>query len=369
MWLKGDFHAHSTLSDGVLTPDRFIAEAEREQLDFFAITDHNVWSYPAFADSPNVLVIAGVEVTMPYGHFNVFSETGTEPDWIMALPEPPAVERESQRGAAVALVEEIARQGLRASINHPLLFPWEWTDDAAPLSAFRYLEVWNDPTWPENQLANPAALDMWTKWLNAGLRVTAVGGSDFHNPEKLPRFDGLVLDGHRVGIPRSYVDAEAATPGAILDAVDRGRVYVTMGPRVEFVVESAAGTAGPGENLGVIDGPLWITGRAWGDGSLEIQVVVDGAVAATASGFNPVVEHRVDPDPMTPTWVRIDVADPGGVLAFTNPVFCGPDPEPPKADYGTFTDVTAALAIQERWQAQHETHNQQEEHPPWRQNA
>ncbi|MEX1004746.1 MAG: CehA/McbA family metallohydrolase [Acidimicrobiia bacterium] len=363
VWLKGDFHAHSSLSDGVLAPRRFIEEAEREALDFFAITDHNTWSYPDFSDSDQVLVIAGIEVTMPYGHFNVFSVDGIEPDWVPALPPPAFVERsETQKGQALDLIETIRRSGLRSSINHPLLFPWEWTDTAAPLAGFQYLEVWNDPTWPENRLANPAALDMWTQWLNAGLAVTAVGGSDFHDPEKYLRGDGFTVDGHRVGVPRSYVDAAACTPQAILDAVDRGRVYVTMGPTIEFAVESEHGTVSMGDRIEDFDGPFWIAARTWGDAELEIQVVTDGVTVARSAGTNPVIEHRIDPEPNARSWVRIDVVGPDGVVAFTNPVHFGRDPERSDFDYGSFTDLSAAFGIQERWQTQQTT---DQEEQPW----
>lgn len=345
MWLKGDFHAHSTLSDGVLPPDRFIAEAEREELDFFAITDHNTWSFPAFEHSEHVLVIPGIEVTMPYGHFNVFSTEPTEPDWVGGLPPAGPVLRDDQEGAALDLVETIAAQKLRASINHPLLFPWEWVDPSVPLAAFRYLEVWNDPTWPENRLANPAALAMWTRWLNSGLRVTAVGGSDFHDPEKTLRSDGVTVDGHRIGIPRSHVNARAATPEAILDAVDAGRVFVTMGPRVEFVVETESGTSGMGDRLGEGTERLIVNARAWGEGSLEICVVTDGETVASSDGHDPGVEHTARIDPSRPSWTRIDVIQAGEIVAFTNPVYSGPDPGPSSDDYGAFTDVSTAFEI------------------------
>lgn len=366
VWLKGDFHAHSSLSDGVLPPRRFIEEAERERLDFFAITDHNTWSYPHFNESDQVLVIAGIEVTMPYGHFNVFSVDGNEPEWVRELPQPTFVERdEAQRGQATDLVQRVAREGLRASINHPLLFPWEWTDTKVPLAGFRYLEVWNDPTWPENQLANPAALAMWTQWLNAGIRVTAVGGSDFHDPEKALRGDGVTVDGHRVGIPRSYVDAVARTPESILDAVDHGRVYVTMGPTVEFAIETSTDVIGMGDRIERPDDPVVVSARAWGDGDLEIRVVCDGATVASSEGANPGVEHRIDVGDTSPSWIRIDVAGPDGVVAFTNPVYFGRDTGRSDLDYGSFTDLSAAFAIQERWQSQHQASDQEEE-TPWR---
>ena len=39
------------------------------------------------------------------------------------------------------------------------------------------LEIWNDPTWPDNAWANPGAVDYWTRLLNAGYRITALDGA------------------------------------------------------------------------------------------------------------------------------------------------------------------------------------------------
>lgn len=350
-WLKGDFHAHSTRSDGLLAPDLLIEEAEREGLDFFAITDHNTWAHPWFADSDEVLVMAGVEVTMPYGHFNVFSVSPEEPSWVGSLPEPGPVERDgSGGGAAASLLAEISGTGLRSSINHPLLFPWEWTDFEATLGGFDYLEVWNDPTWPENRLANPAALGMWTRWLQSGKRATAVGGSDFHNPDKFSRGDGYIVDGHRVGVPRTFVLATARTPEAILEAVDRGRAYVTMGPTLDVTFETSQGRTEIGADLGPFEGPLAVSASCSGEGELELRLIRDGEAISTTQGRNPGLEREIELTPHTGGWVRIDAVDSAGeIVAFTNPVFFGPSPEEADHRFGSFTDSSAALEINRRW--------------------
>lgn len=350
--MKGDFHAHSTCSDGVLPPEGVIEEAERESLDFFAITDHNTWAYPSFEDSDEVLVIAGVEVTMPYGHFNVFSTTTDAPAWMSRLPDPVPVDHESdQSRESAALVEEIARSELRASINHPLLFPWEWTDGDVSLDGFDYLEVWNDPTWPENRLANPAALEMWTRWLNAGLRATAIGGSDFHNPEKFYRGDGQIVDGHRVGIPRTFVLASERSPEAILEALDRRRAYVTMGPTLDVAFETDSGTVDIGTDLGDGDTPVTVWASARGEGELEVRLVRDGEIVARSTGPGPGLEHRLEPTPGSSGWARVDVADPAGeIIAFTNPVFWGPRPQPEALSYQNFADPSLPSEINRRWQ-------------------
>lgn len=324
-WLRGDFHAHTLHSDGVLTAAEFLKEAEREELDFFAITDHNVWTFPEFDRPDYMTIIAGVEVTMDYGHFNVFAEVGDKPSWIDELPRPwPLRDPNAAPGGSQDLLERIRGEGLRSSINHPMLYPWEWLDDETALKDVSIVEVWNDPTWPENQVANPAALDMWTRWLNAGSRATAVGGSDFHTPKGGDRGDGWVIEGNRVGVPRTYVEAASNDPTAILEAVDVGKAYVTMGPSIELDVVLDGIEHGIGSRLGQVEGIAEISCRTNGGGRVRVELVRNGKLVASAGGRGGAgfeEELPIEGD----GWMRVDVRDEvsGQVVAFTNPVFFG----------------------------------------------
>lgn len=344
-WLKGDFHAHTMYSDGVLSPADFLRQAEREEMDFFAITDHNTWTYPEF-DKTDITIIAGVEVTMEYGHFNVFSEDGDEPDWMGLLPQPLALRDDSTPpGASAELFAAVAASGLRASINHPLSFPWEWMDDATPLASLQYLEIWNDPTWPENKLTNPAAVDMWTRWLNAGSRVTALGGSDFHTPDQTERFDGRRVPGHRVGVPSTYVLAENH-PTAILEAIDRRRAYVTMGPLVSLEVTSGAQEYGIGSDLGAVTQPVHVEATAVAPEWITIQLLVNGLVVDEATSQGRVgISHNLPLDGAG--WLRVDVRSRDGeVLAVTNPLYFGADVPANDLEYGHFVTDTARDLVQ-----------------------
>ena len=342
-WYRGDLHSHSTVSDGVLAPDALLREAEREGLDFLAITDHNRWAYPWLPDGSSVLVIAGVEVTMPFGHFNVFAEDPAEPDWVCLLPDVDGETREElQPGAARELISAVRAGGLRSSINHPRISPWAWWDPDLDVGLVSYLEVWNDPTWPENRQANPATLEMWTRWLNAGFRVTAVGGSDFHDPEPKRRLDGIRTDGHRVGVPRTYVLADACTPTAILRGLDAGRAYVTMGPTIELLAAGPVGEVGIGDDLGMVEGSLEVEASCAGAGELRLELVRNGRVASSAEGRGGAgLRTRFPVDPGEPGWFLVDVRDAGGeVCAFSNPIFHGARPEPSSARYAAFVDMT-----------------------------
>ena len=64
--MKGDFHIHTTYSDGSLTVDEILKEAE-SKLDYFAITDHDSVegakeAYLKVKDY-NVKLILGVEIS------------------------------------------------------------------------------------------------------------------------------------------------------------------------------------------------------------------------------------------------------------------------------------------------------------------
>lgn len=68
-YLRGNLHAHTTFSDGVLAPPRLVAEYERLGYDFLAVTDHDdlvdqtYWSALARL-APGLLLFHGVELSL-----------------------------------------------------------------------------------------------------------------------------------------------------------------------------------------------------------------------------------------------------------------------------------------------------------------
>lgn len=70
MWLKGNLHTHSTVSDGSLKPGAVIKKYRDKGYDFVAMTDHGPdpepYSYP---DIDGITVLEGVEVSRNH-HWN-----------------------------------------------------------------------------------------------------------------------------------------------------------------------------------------------------------------------------------------------------------------------------------------------------------
>jgi hypothetical protein len=323
-WYRGDFHLHTTASDGHYSPGTLARLARAEGLDFLAITDHNtVASFGKFGEDSDLLVIPGIEITLAEGHWNVFGIEG-HPDWLdeVCMGNTPL----NQKGLPSSITEFmrlISGQGILNSINHPLLRPWEWKDGTAQLQYMHCLEVWNDPDWPDNAQANPAAVQMWTCWLNAGYRITAIGGSDFH----FLAGEVAGYPGERPGRPTTHVYAQELSSTAILEALRNGRAYVSLGPQVSLQVSCNGQEGTIGTDFGKVQGELAfqisVDGAPEGACARLLRNGIELAHLTLQEGQNafelkqPVSAHS--------SWYRLDVDNPSGeMLVVTNPVFTGP---------------------------------------------
>jgi len=323
-WYRGDFHLHTTASDGHYSPATLARLARSEGLDFLAITDHNtISSFGQFGEDADLLVIPGIEITLAEGHWNIFGIEG-HPDW---LAEVCVWNRQlSQADLPWTITEflrRIAEQGMLNSINHPLLRPWEWQDGTTQLQYLHCLEIWNDPDWPDNASANPAAVQMWTRWLNAGYRIAAIGGSDFHFlPGEVAGYPG-----ERPGRPATFVYAHELSSIGIIEALRAGRTYVSMGPTVSLQASCNGQLGNIGTDFGPLQGRILFSINVAGapEGACA-RLLHNGVELASFSlldsqnGFN--MEADISDGP---SWYRLDVEDSSGeMLLITSPLYTGP---------------------------------------------
>jgi hypothetical protein len=342
-WYGGDFHTHTHHSDGALTPPQLAALARREGLDFLTITDHNTLAaYPHFGLHDDLCIIPGIEVTYTAGHYNVFG-LSQPMAWQEAVTNGPmSINHIEAKLDPDELLGQSADAGLLNSINHPLLPPWAWLMPETDLRDIHCLEIWNDPSWPNNRVGNPLAVAMWTRWLNAGHRITAIGGSDYHRPVNKA---GLVKPPDRLGSPRTYVYASELSGAAILDGLRRRQVYVSMGACVEFSAQHHGITYPIGADLGAQGSVVKLNGQVAPCGRGVAQILRNGEVLVEELLYGDAITltTTVELDPATPVWFRLDVLDGNGLmLAITNPIFAGPLPTPMLNTYGDFVDVTKA---------------------------
>jgi hypothetical protein len=214
-WYRGDLHCHTFHSDARGSPELLHAAAKQAGLDFLAIADHNTITQRRYFhpnSSADLVFVRAMEVTTAGGHANVY---GVD-DWIDFRMTNPADAHTLER-----LVHE--RGGL-LSINHDKpAIPWDYDFPRADCQ-----EVWQS-TW----LAwNWVSLERWQQRLATGMRLSAIGGSDFHQPDRLLPEGPLVL-----ARPTTVLWLPELSEDAILAAMKAGRGYVTespSGPHIEI---------------------------------------------------------------------------------------------------------------------------------------
>ncbi|MFM9327318.1 CehA/McbA family metallohydrolase [Paenibacillus mesotrionivorans] len=204
-WLKGELHAHTNHSDGHYSLPEAIKLAEQAGLDFLALTDHNTASQNLARHrlETDLTLIPAMELTTLSGHCNLYGLEAPISDFRSLHPED-----------TIQLLTSAKERGAYISLNHPHCSNcgWTWGFDVP----HDWVEVWNGP-WREDNLRT---LVWWQEQLEAGRRLTAVGGSDFHRPHPYIRH----------GSPCNWIFAHGRSVDAILRAVDRGRVTLSHSP-------------------------------------------------------------------------------------------------------------------------------------------
>lgn len=302
-WYVGVLHAHTTHSDGALTPGALLAKARAEQLDFLAITDHNNTVHQRDLGGETPLVITGEEVTTPGGHFNVWGLSGDrdEVDFRFA-PGSPELRR--TLGALKA-------RGLLVGINHPFSDcpACGWTHDVDPSIAA--LEIANGLPAERDK-----AIALWEVLLRSGRHVTAVGGTDWHR-------EPARLDADAV-----RVWADGLSAGAVLDGIARGRVVVVSRaalPAPDFTLAAGPQRARIGDTLSVAPSAP-VTIRVAADPAAfpraEVDLFLNGELMHHAT-MDPRGTARLERAFPHDGYIRAVVRS-GRDTAITNPIFLRP---------------------------------------------
>jgi len=311
-WYLGDLHSHTLHSDGRFTVDERLGRAVERGLDFTAITDHNTISHHRELDPwrDRIVPIRGCEVTTFHGHMNVFGLSAPI-DW----------RAERRGGGAAGIVEQAHRQGALVSINHPSSFgdPWcvgcHWDYARVDYSTFDTMEVWNGG-WADVETANESNIALWTDLLDAGVRLTAISGTDSHGP----------ADDDDASLGFTSVYATERSEAALLEGLRRGRALLSRGPTLSFRARGSDGAdvRVPGETIRS-DGPIELDVDVAGlGGPATLWFVTSGSATALATAERPEI-HVLDARPTATRWWRLEVrmgtAQNGDLLVLTNPVF------------------------------------------------
>jgi len=216
MWLKGNVHCHTALSDGDGLPADVIAWYANNGFEFLSITDHNMLTV---AESDRIILIPGTEITLvdegkPV-HVNAIG--------VHAMPDLPGWHGDIARTLQLAVDASRAAGGL-PMINHPN-FGWAFgAEQMARVSGWSLLEILNTST-DCNSIGGggrPSVEAMWDGLLARGMRIHAAATDDMHDLNK-PWY------GHVSPPGRGWIVVRAAerSAAAIIAAIAAGDFYAS----------------------------------------------------------------------------------------------------------------------------------------------
>jgi hypothetical protein len=294
-WLRCALHAHTTGSDGELEPDALAAHYGRAGFDVLAITDH--WKRTEAASNGRLLVLPSVELNciLPAardGHVLGFG-ISAEADLAALGAEYADLERTA---------EFIGEHGGVAYLAHPY-----WTGARAggielPASVTG-IEVFNAGC--ELEVGRGLSSVHWDELLQDGRICPALVTDDSHHP------------GFDSDHGWTWVRAERSRE-SVLDALRQGRFYGSTGPVIHDLDATDDGIVvrcTPARSVTLLMGKT--SGTAVNAGRLGYRYGAD-ILEVTPDGW--IVAARLDL-PETAPFARLEVVDPAGGRAWTNPLW------------------------------------------------
>lgn len=298
-WYFGDLHLHSDASDGQHDIPTLAKMAKKKGLDFLAITNHNNYSENfSLPRIPGLTLIPGVEWTHYRGHMNFLGIVRPFSGSFVA----------NDLAGMRAITRQARERGALVCVNHPKcnLCPYLWEDD----ESFQLVEVWNGPM----RKVNRDGIAWWTELLRQGRRIPALGGSDFHRDHSPVR----------LGNPVTAVYANSPSAADILDAVARGRSFITSGVRgVQLEMACSDQTFGAVISDGEASHSLTVSARRMPMGAV-LQIAGSGGILARLRPKGGSLRETVEVRDTAFAYLLAGYPLPGGdiwPLAISNPIY------------------------------------------------
>ena len=233
---KGNIHCHSTRSDGRLTPAQQVEAYKQHGYDFLLLTEHNVFTDTREFDTPDFLLLPGMEITFPPDVKRDVREYH-----FLVIPGTPAQRANAKLDQRLELtpfrtyadlqaqIDDAYDRGYMVIMNHPKWSKVEY-DEILPLEHLCAVEVFNyDSTVIEN---TGEAFTCWDALLRHGRRYWGTAVDDTHN---FFPFDSGGNDAFGGWIA---VKARSLSQDDLMEAFAAGSFYGSAGPEIkDFYVE------------------------------------------------------------------------------------------------------------------------------------
>ncbi len=227
MYKRLELHNHTNESDASCTCRELVEFMAADQVDAFALTDHNTISghkkIQAILETSGLPVsfIPGMEYTTYYGH-------------ILCLNLREYVPWENINKHKPELLFQAARaKGALVGIAHPFSFGWPFAQGCqfvmhvTDYSCCDFIEIFNNP---EPLSVNEKALTLWESLVLSGEKLSATCGMDLHDHNPFAGHYATYIEGKKTG----DVCRE------LTDAIHAQRTWVCKGPLLETHIENGS---------------------------------------------------------------------------------------------------------------------------------
>lgn len=200
MIVKADMHIHSLYSDGKASPLEIVLQASSIGLGVISITDHDTFAGSKVAvryanlNTYGVIVVPGIEVRTDAGDILVYC--------VREVDLPRSIE---------LLIDKAHEENCIVVPAHPFDITRLGVGDAI----FRYKE-WD-------------AIEVWNASSTKGSNFKAIEAARILGKPGLANSDAHLLE--ELGVAFSFIELEAPTAEAVLEAIVRGRVKPVYGRR------------------------------------------------------------------------------------------------------------------------------------------
>ena len=211
-FLKANFHAHTTRSDGKLSPEECSDFYQNARYDVLAITDHRIVTETA---SDKLLLIPGIEI-----------DYRLPGQWVHILGlgmKKEIASRWNPSGTPQGGIDLIRNLGGLAVLAHPA---WSMNTPAfmRSLTGLTGVEIWNSvSTLPMNGDRSDSSSLLDVTWASGG-RLLPVFANDDSHPYTF-----------EAGVAATMVQAKDRTVPSVMKALRERRFYGTTGPRIHQI--------------------------------------------------------------------------------------------------------------------------------------
>lgn len=213
VWLKGNIHSHTTLSDGTFTPEELAKAYFESGYDFLSMTDHNLYVRHNEMPVEQLLLPAGIEHDIEYCPYKCIHVVGLGKAGKEAAGYPCRRYR-PEEVTEQRLIDMMREDGQFVSIAHPVWSRME-PEELLALGGFHAMEVYNNGT--EHLCHAGNAEVYWDLLLQHGKKVFATASDDVHGPDDL--FGGWIC-----------AKVSERSIEALIDALFKGNFYASCGP-------------------------------------------------------------------------------------------------------------------------------------------